>query len=154
MYELKLSEIDSLPASTLFDQLTSSQESLDKFQSSVKSASDAYATLLSGNYTSSELLDSIQAINEAVTDMKGSINWEEIDSLDLLGDKLEEVSRVYAESILSGAGIDVNSDFGQMLTNIIQQMYEVEAQFTGMNTQLDRLQSSYKTLTDVLESYN
>lgn len=136
------------------DQLTKSEESLDKFQSSVKSASEAYTTLLSGNYSSSELLDSIQAINEAVTDMKGSINWEEIDSLDLLGDKLEDISKSYAESILSVAGINVGSDFGQILTNIIQQMYEVEAQFTGMNSQLDNLQSSYKTLTDVLESYN
>lgn len=136
------------------DQLTTSKESLDQFQSSVKSASEAYATLLSGNYSSSELLDSIQTINEAVTDMKGSIHWEEIGSLDELGDKLEEISKSYAESILSGVGIKVNSDFGQMLANIIQQMYEVEAQFNGMNTQLDRLQSSYKTLTGILESYN
>ena len=134
--------------------LTNSQESLDQFQSSVKSASEAYTTLLSGNYSSSELLDSIQTINEAVTDMKGFIDWEEIDSLDLLGDKLEDISKSYAESILSVAGINVGSDFGQILTNIIQQMYEVEAQFTGMNTQLDNLQSSYKTVTDVLESYN
>ena len=46
-----------------------SNESLDKFQSSVKSASDAYTTLLTGNYSSSELLDSIHAINKAASDM-------------------------------------------------------------------------------------
>lgn len=60
---------------SLFNHLASSQESLDKFQSSVKSASDAYATLLSGNYSSSELLSSIQTINQAVKDMDGLLNW-------------------------------------------------------------------------------
>ena len=142
----------------LFNQLTSSEEALDKFQSSVKSATDAYSTLLSGNYSASELLDSIQAINKAVSDMGGSLDWEFInnqtDSLELLGDAIQHVSQKYAESILSDAGIDVNSDFGQMLTNIIQQIYEAEAAFEGMNSQLDSLQSSYQTLTDILESYN
>lgn len=72
----------------------------------------------------------------------------------MLGEKLEEVSEKYAESVLSNAGIAAGSDFGRMLTDIIRQMYEAEAKFTGMNAQLDRLQSSYKTLTDVLEYYN
>ncbi|MCH5260994.1 MAG: hypothetical protein J1F18_14660, partial [Lachnospiraceae bacterium] len=138
----------------LFNQLTTSQEELDRFQSSVKSASDAYANLLSGNYSSSELFDSIQTINKAVSDMKGSLNWEEIDSLDELQNKLEDISSAYAESILSGVGVDINSEFGQMLTNIIQQMYEAEAEFEAMNSQLDNLQSSYQTLTGILESYN
>ena len=142
----------------LFNQLTSSQEALDKFQTSVKSATDAYSTLLSGNYSASELLDSIQAINKAVSDMGGSLDWEFInnqtDSLELLGDAIQHVSQKYAESILSDAGIDVNSEFGQMLANIIQQIYDAEAAFEGMNTQLDNLQSSYQTLTDILESYN
>ena len=140
------------------DHLASSQESLDKFQSSVKSASDAYATLLSGNYSSSELLSSIQAINQAVKDMDGSLNWEFInnqaDSLDVLGDAIQCVSTKYANSILSGAGIDINSDFGKMLADMIQQAYEAEAEFAGMNAQLDRLQSSYQALTSIIESYN
>ncbi len=141
-------------------QLTKSTESLDKFQSSVKSAADAYATLLSGNYSSSELLDSIQAINQAVTDMGGTLDWEFInnqstmDSLELLGMVIGHISEKYAESVLSGAGIDVNSEFGKMLANIIKEAYEAEAAFTGMNAQLDSLQSSYQTLTGILESYN
>ena len=142
----------------LFNQLTSSEEELDKFQSSIKSATDAYATLLSGNYSSTELLDSIQAINKAVSDMGGSLNWEFInsqtDSLELLGDAIQHISQKYAESILSGAGIDIDSEFGQMLANIIQQIYDAEAAFEGMNSQLDSLQSSYQTLTGILESYN
>ena len=140
------------------DKITTSQESLDKFQSSIKSASDAYTTLLSGNYSTSELINSIQTINQAVGDMGGSLNWEYInqseDSLELLGNVIEHVSQKYAESILSGTGIDVNSDFGKMIANIIQETYEAEATFTGMNAQLDALQSSYQTLTGILESYN
>lgn len=142
----------------LFNQLTGSEEELDKFQSSVKSATEAYSTLLSGNYTSTELLDSIQAINKAVSDMGGSLDWEFInsqtDSLELLGDAIQHISQKYAESILSGAGIDIDSEFGQMLANIIQQIYDAEATFESMNLQLDNLQSSYQTLTGILESYN
>lgn len=142
----------------LFNQLTSSEEELDKFQSSVKSATEAYSTLLSGNYSSTELLDSIQAINKAVSDMGGSLDWEFInsqtDSLELLGDAIQHISQKYAESILSGAGIDIDSEFGQMLANIIQQIYDAEAAFEAMNSQLDSLQSSYQTLTGILESYN
>ena len=143
---------------TLFNQLASSEKALDTFQSSVKSATEAYSTLLSGNYSSTELLDSIQAINKAVSDMGGSLNWEFInsqtDSLELLGDAIQHISQKYAESILSGAGIDIDSEFGQMLANIIQQIYDAEAAFEGMNSQLDSLQSSYQTLTGILESYN
>ncbi|MCX4377107.1 MAG: phage tail tape measure protein [Lachnospiraceae bacterium] len=142
----------------LFNQLTSSEEELDKFQSSIKSATEAYSTLLSGNYSSTELLDSIQTINKAVSDMGGSLDWEFInsqtDSLELLGDAIQHISQKYAESILSGAGIDIDSEFGQMLANMITQAFEAEAAFEGMNSQLDNLQSSYQTLTDVLESYN
>lgn len=143
---------------TLSAKLINSAGSLDKFQSSVKSASDAYATLLSGNYSSAELLNSIQAINQAATDMGCSLDWDIIgtgpSSLKLLGDEIERISQEYAESVLSGAGIDVDSKFGQILTDIISQMYEAEAEFTGMNAQLDNLQSSYQTLTNILDSYN
>ncbi len=90
--------------------------------------------------------------------MGGSLDWEFInsqtDSLELLGDAIQHISQKYAESILSSAGIDVDSEFGQMLANIIQQIYDAEAAFEGMNSQLDNLQSSYQTLTGILESYN
>lgn len=143
---------------TLFTQLTTSKESLDKFQSSVKSASDAYATLLSGNYSSSELLSSIQTINQAVNEMDGSLNWKFInnqaDSLEVLGEAIQCVSTKYANSILSDAGIDIDSDFGKMLAEMIIQAFEAETAFAGMNSQLDNLQSSYQTLTGIIESYN
>ncbi len=148
----------SIDTTVLSGQLTSSEDALDQFQASVKSATDAYSTLLSGNYTSAELLDCIQEINKAMSDMGGSLNWEYInsqtDSLELLGDTIQHISQKYAESILSDAGIDIDSEFGQMLANMIQQIYDAEAAFEGMNSQLDNLQSSYQTLTGILESYN
>ena len=139
---------------SLFNQLSKSEESLDKFQASIKSAAEAYTTLLTGNYSSNDLLDSIQAINQAASDMKGTIDWEEIESLDELGDKIEEISQTYANSVLSGAGIDIDNDFRQMLANIIQEAYESEAALASLNTQIDSLQDSYKNLTDIIETYN
>lgn len=143
---------------TFSSQLTSSGESLDNFQESIASATEAYSKLLSGDYTSSELLDCIQTINKAMSDMGGSINWESLkdqaDSLSMLGDEIQNISQAYAESILSDAGIDVNSGLGQMLSNVIQQIYDTEAAFDSMNNRIDSIQSSYQTLTGILQSYN
>ena len=152
----------------LFTQLTVSQESLDKFQSSVKSAYDAYSTFLSGNYSSSDLLDSIQEISESVSEMGGTINWEFLDSwgdslnfvggqkssLALLGDAIDDVSKKYAESVLSDAGIDVDSKFGQMLANNIIQAQKASMQLDSLNNNIDSLQSAYSNLTDIVETYN
>ena len=149
----KAKEIINEPI-TFSTQLTNSQESLDSFQSSVKSAADAYEKLMTGSYSSSELLDSIQAINKAESEMGESIDWEEIESLDELGDKIEEISQTHAKSVLSGAGIDIDNDFRQMLANIIQEAYESEAALASLNAQIDSLQDSYKNLTDIIETYN
>lgn len=148
MYEEKLSETDmnALPVS-LSTQLIVSQNSLDKFQSSVKSAYDAYSTLLSGNYSSSELLESVQAMNQAAKDMNGSINWEVINdrtrSLETLGNVIDYVAEQYADSILSDAGIDPDSDFGNMLANSIIQSQKAATQLEVLNSQVDSLQGAY-----------
>ena len=143
---------------TLFAQLTASASSLDTFQSSVKSAYDAYAALLSGSYTASELLDSIQAITKAAADMGETINWESLSgqehSLQALQEEIHRISQSYAESVLIDMGLNPDSDLGKLLTNIIQETHAAEMAFTGMNTQLDRLQSSYQTLTDFLTAYH
>ncbi len=148
---------DETPIS-LSTALTTSEESLDKFQSSVKSAADAYTTLLTGNYSSSELLDSIQAINKAASDMGESIDWESISAsgnpLQSIQDAIESVSKSYADSVLSGAGIDTDSRFGQMLANIVQESYKSEAALDSLNTQIDSLQSAYNNLTDIVSAYN
>lgn len=143
---------------TLSTALTSSNDSLDKFQSSVKSAADAYTTLLTGNYSSSELLDSIQAINKATSDMGEAIDWESISTsgnpLQAIQDAIESVSRTYADSVLNDVGIDTDSKFGQMLANIVQEAYESEAALSSLNTQIDSLQSAYNNLTDIVATYN
>ena len=144
--------------SNLSNQLLNSSESLDKFQSTVKSAYDAYSTLLSGNYSSAELLDSIHAINQAASDMGSKMNWELIGDTNTnvleLGDVIDYISEKYAKSFLSDAGIDADSKFSQMLVNMVKESYKAEAEFAGMNAQLDNLQSSYQALTSVIESYN
>ena len=144
--------------SNLSNQLLNSSESLDKFQSTVKSAYDAYSTLLSGNYSSAELLDSIHAINQAASDMGSKMNWELIGDTNTnvleLGDVIDYISEKYAKSFLSDAGIDADSKFGQMLVNMVKESYKAEAEFAGMNAQLDNLQSSYQALTSIIESYN
>lgn len=158
MKQIGDSTLDSEPSSLLFTQLTTSQESLDTFQSSVKSASDAYSTLLSRNYSSSELLDSIQAINQAVSSMGGSLNWEFINSqsnsLEVLGNAIEYVSEQYADSILSGAGIDPDSDFGKILAENIIQAQKAATQLEAVNEQIDSLQEAYQNLTDAVDTYN
>lgn len=145
-------------AASFSDIFTSSADSLDKFQSSVKSAADAYTTLLTGNFSSSELLDSIQAINKAASDMGESIDWESISTSDnplqAIQDAIESVSKTYADSVLSGAGIDADSKFGQMLANIVQESYKSESALSSLNTQVDSLQSAYNNLTDIVTAYN
>lgn len=152
--ELIAKIIEAKGSATLSTKLTNSADSLDAFQSSVKSAVDAYATLLSGNYSSTDLLNSIQAINKAATDMGESIRWEEIDSLDALGDQIEEISQAYADSVLSDAGLSKDSKFGQMLTDIIRASYQSEAALSSLNTQIDSLQDSYRNLNDIVDTYN
>lgn len=151
------SAVDESSAS-LSTALTSSADSLDKFQSSVKSAADAYTTLLTGNFSSSELLDSIQTINKAASDMGESIDWETISTsgnpLQAIQDAIESVSKTYADSVLSGAGIDADSKFGQMLANIVQESYKSESALSSLNTQVDSLQSAYNNLTDIVTAYN
>ena len=75
--------------------------------------------------------------------MGGSLNWEYIngqvqtDSLDLLGDAIEHISQKYAESVLSGAGIDIDSKFGQMLANNIIQAQKASTQLEVLDDQID-----------------
>jgi len=155
--EVQDSTLNKNPIS-LFEQLTKSAESLDKFQSSLKTAADAYTTLLTGNYSSSELLDSIQAINKAASDMGESINWESISISDnpmqALKDAIETVSNTYAESVLSGAGIDPDSRFGQMLVNIVDETYRVQAAYDAFNSSIDTVQSAYDKLNAAVGEYN
>lgn len=145
-------------SSSLFDQLTASKEAIDTFTSSVQSAYDAYSTLMNPTLSSTNILSSIQAINEAMTSMGGTLNWEVIDGatdpLKALEYAIERVSETYAQSVLADAGIDVNSEFGQMLANNIIQAQKASTQLDVLNGQIDSLQTAYTDLTDIVDTYN
>ena len=151
-YEEALESVSTEDSSSLFTQLNNSKDSLDKFQSSVKSAYDAYSTLLSGNYSSNELLDSIQAINQAMSDIGSEIQWESMFGggigLAQVQENIEREFQKYAESI----GID-DSVFSNMLANIINTQ-KASAQLEELNDQIDSLQSAYSDLTDIVDTYN
>ncbi len=153
----KIKEIESEPK-TLFSQLTASSASLDTFQSSIQSAYNAYAALLSGDYSASELLDSIQTLTKTAADMGETIDWEAIadedQSLRALQGEIDRISQTYAESILNGMDLEPDSGLGKLLARIISEAHTAETAVTDMNTQLDRLISSCQTLTDFLASYN
>lgn len=142
----------------LFDKLSNSKEALNSFQESVQSVYKSFANLTNQNVSPTDMLSSIQSINEAVSSMGGSLNWEFIESqdnsLELLGNAIDHITEKYAKSVLSGAGIDVNSRFGQMLANNIIQAQKASEQLSNLNTNIDSLQSAYSDLTDIVKYYN
>lgn len=148
----------SAPPDNLFTKLINSKESIDAFTKSVESSYDAYLKLLNPNVSSSDILSSIMSITGSISEMGGKLNWEFIgknsNSLDLLGDTIEYISEKYAKSVLSGAGIDVDSKFGKMLANNIIQAQKASIQLDNLNNQIDSLQSAYDNLTDIVEQYN
>ena len=104
------------------------------------------------NASPSDILDSVQSISEAVSEMGGSLNWEFIadyeDPMELLANAIDKVSKEYAESVLSGDG------FGQMLANNIIQAQRLKAELDSYNTTTDSIQSAFKSLTSAVEEYN
>ena len=140
--------------STFSEQLATTKDSLDKYQSSVKSASDAYAKLLSGSYSSSDLLDSIQAVSQAVADMGGTMEWESINSMEELGEAIQEASEAYLDSFLKDNNISADSKFAKMLANIADEMYRVQAAYDSFNNSIDTIQSTYDKLNKAVSEYN
>lgn len=142
----------------LFTKITAATEGLDKFTSAVDTAQDAYTTLMTGNFTSGELLASIQSITSAVGEMGGKLNWEYFaeteNGLGKLGDSITDLQQKYANSILTGAGIDIDSQFGQMMSNLIQNAMKTEVQLDAVNTQIDSMQQAYSDLTETIATYN
>lgn len=142
----------------LFNQFTTAKDAIDNLTSSIASASEAYSKLLTGSYSSNELLNSILTINSAVQSMGGELNWEFIENqenaLHLLGDAIEYISDKYADSILNDAGIDPSSNFGKILSNSITETYKVEQGLKSLNTQIDSLQNAYISLNDIVTAYN
>lgn len=138
--------------------LIAAKEDIDVFTNNLDTLKDSLITLYSGNHSSSDLLSSIQNINSAVKEMDGSLNWEFIESqsnsLELLGDTLEYLSDKYVDTTLIDIGIDVDSDFGQMLKNIVKESLDAETQLESYKNQVTGLTNAYSSLTDIINSFN
>lgn len=156
--DLKVQNTSDNTGQNNIDTTTSTLDKLSKATSNINTLKNSLTTLYSGNYSADELVNSIKNINDAVGEMGESLNWdfieEQSDSLEVLGDALDHISEKYADSILAGSGIESDSDFGIMLKDLITDSIKAEAEFEGLTTSLDSLQSSYSTLTNALEEYN
>ncbi len=148
--------ISKTSTSSLFSYISIMKEKMDTLSSTTSSLSSALATLYSGDYDSTNLLSSISTINSAISDLGDnvSIDWENVASIDELQGELLKLSETYTSSMLSNAGININSPFAKMVQNSIRETVKLKAQLDGVNTALDNLQSNYKTLTDTIETYN
>lgn len=141
--------------STLFNSIKLLKENMDSLTSSTSSLSSALATLYSGDYNSSDLLSSISTINSAISQFgdKVSIDWEHISSVDELQNELLKISEVYADTMMSKAGID-DSAFAKVIKNSITETVKLKAQLDGVNSAFDSLQNNYNTLNDTIATYN
>lgn len=146
----------SVSGDSLASQLVGSKEQLESFTSSVNSAYDAYSKLMNPNVSSADILSSITELSELAQTMGKDLNWDIIanwnDPLELLGSNIEYISRQYAQSVLSGAGIE--NEFVELLTDAIIEAKKAEIQLDSLDKQIDSLQDSYKDMTDIIETYN
>lgn len=139
----------------LFKSLTSLD--VNSYISNIDSLKGALVTLNSGDYDASGLLTSLKAINDTVTEMGGSLNWEFIadqsNSLELLGDSLGYIAEQYTSRVFEELKID-NEDLAQAFANVVQESLKAEMQLESFNNQVDSMQSAYSTLTDAVKTYN
>jgi len=153
LQELKNSQLNVQPT-TLTEKIYASKDAIDKFESSVNSAYEAYKTLTGVNVSSSDMLSSIMSITSALKDMGADLNWDFIDNAEILGSVIEIISKKYANSILTGAGIDTDSKFGKLLADNIINARKAAAELDNVNSAIDSLQSAYSSLTEIIENYN
>lgn len=129
--------------------LTSAKDDIDNLQSSVSNLQSALTTVMSGNYSSSELLDAIQTINDEIS----GFNWEGIDSLDDLETAIEYGIKDQVDDLIESLNVS-GTPFEGVLRNIIEESLKEETQLEAFNTQVDSLQSSYDSLSDIVSQYN
>ena len=155
LQELKNSQQEvNVQPTTLTEKIYASKDAIDKFESSVNSAYEAYKTLTGVNVSSSDMLSSIMSITSALKDMGADLNWDFIDNAETLGRVIESISKKYANSILTGAGIDTDSKFGKLLADNIVNARKAAAELDNVNSAIDSLQSAYSSLTEIIENYN
>jgi len=155
LQELKNSQQEvNVQPTTLTEKIYASKDAIDKFESSVNSAYEAYKTLTGVNVSSSDMLSSIMSITSALKDMGADLNWDFIDNAETLGRVIESVSKKYANTVLTDAGIDTDSKFGKLLADNIVNARKAAAELDNVNSAIDSLQSAYSSLTEIIENYN
>jgi len=155
LQELKNSQQETnVQPTTLTEKIYASKDAIDKFETSVNSAYEAYKTLTGVNVSSSDMLSSIMSITSALKDMGADLNWDFIDNAETLGRVIESISKKYANSILTDAGIDTDSKFGKLLADNIVNARKAAAELDNVNSAIDSLQSAYSSLTEIIENYN
>lgn len=155
LQELKNSQQETnVQPTTLTEKIYASKDAIDKFETSVNSAYEAYKTLTGVNVSSSDMLSSIMSITSALKDMGADLNWDFIDNAETLGRVIESISKKYANSILTNAGIDTDSKFGKLLADNIVNARKAAAELDNVNSAIDSLQSAYSSLTEIIENYN
>lgn len=155
LQELKNSQQETnIQPTTLTEKIYASKDAIDKFETSVNSAYEAYKTLTGVNVSSSDMLSSIMSITSALKDMGADLNWDFIDNAETLGRVIESISKKYANSILTDAGIDTDSKFGKLLADNIVNARKASAELDNVNSAIDSLQSAYSSLTEIIENYN
>lgn len=155
LQELKKSQQETnVQPTTLTEKIYASKDAIDKFETSVNSAYEAYKTLTGVNVSSSDMLSSIMSITSALKDMGADLNWDFIDNTETLGRVIESISKKYANSILTNAGIDTDSKFGKLLADNIVNARKAAAELDNVNSAIDSLQSAYSSLTEIIENYN
>lgn len=155
LQELKNSQQEAnVQPTTLTEKIYASKDAIDKFETSVNSAYEAYKTLTGVNVSSSDMLSSIMSITSALKDMDADLNWDFIDNAETLGRVIDSVSRKYANSVLTGAGIDTDSKFGKLLADNMINARKAAIELDNVNSAIDSLQSAYGSLTEIVETYN
>lgn len=134
-----------------FDSLI---EGAQTFQESINSAGNALSKLLSGNYTTSDLLNYISSINDAMKKMGKKVDWDSISSIDELKDELQDLADNYIDKFLADNNIADDSDLAIMLRKIAEEAMNTESSLSDLNSSIDSLQSAYSSLTDIVSEYN
>lgn len=145
------SKSENVPKS-VSEWMNESKDSIDDLQKDIDSLGGALEKLSSGEYSSAELVDSIQQINEVMSSMGSDINWDFIsqaeDPLAQLGDTVEYVTEKYIDNM------NASDEFKQILKDMVAESISAAAGLDAINTNLDSAQSAYSTLSAAVDEYN
>jgi hypothetical protein len=161
-YENELKKATETDTTSITKALTDSKDTVDNFTSSLEDAYSAYNTLLSPNVSSSDILASLMDMNEAITALGGTLDWEflgdvaDSKQLDGLGIVLDDLAEQVGEQLKKSlkTGNEAFDEFISMIVDCTIEEQKASSELENLNTQLDNLQSAYSSLTDVVDSYN